>query len=136
MINRDLEKQSAQYGSSVISGESPRSYIGVPLIVGNEAKGVISLQYIDRENAFADSDLRLLTTLANSNERALETRVSLMKPSACSTRPNNARRNLPSSIVCKPGWHRNSNSKPSLISLVKRSGKFLMPGYFNFSLQS
>jgi transcriptional regulator with GAF, ATPase, and Fis domain len=72
MINKDLEKQSAQYGSSVISGESPKSYLGVPLIVGNEAKGVISLQYIDRENAFADSDLRLLTTLANSMSVALE----------------------------------------------------------------
>ena len=39
---------------------------------GNEVKGVISLQNIDRENAFSDSDVRLLETLANSMSVALE----------------------------------------------------------------
>jgi signal transduction histidine kinase/CheY-like chemotaxis protein len=53
-------------------GETPKSALFVPMIVGNEAKGVISLQNLDRENAFSDSDLRLLTTLANSMGVALE----------------------------------------------------------------
>ena len=36
------------------------------MLVGKEVRGVISLQNIDREHAFSDSDLRLLTTLANT----------------------------------------------------------------------
>src|SRR3989304_9101282 len=42
------------------------------MIVGDEATGVISLQNNDQENAFTETDLRLLTTLANSMSVALE----------------------------------------------------------------
>jgi len=42
-----------------------RSYLGVPLVIGGEARGVISLQNTRRENAFSESDLRLLGTLAS-----------------------------------------------------------------------
>src|SRR5512136_2361991 len=42
------------------------------MIIGEEVKGVISLQSVDKENAFSDSDLRLLQTLANSMSVALE----------------------------------------------------------------
>lgn len=52
--------------------EMPKSAIWVPLIVGKEVRGHVSLQNIDRENAFSDSDVRLLTTLANSMSVALE----------------------------------------------------------------
>ena len=48
----------------------PRSY--VPLVVGGEATGRISLQNIDREHAFSEGDVRLLTTLAGSLSVALE----------------------------------------------------------------
>ena len=44
----------------------------MPLLVGDEARGAISLQNVDRENAFTDSDVRLLQTLANSMSVALE----------------------------------------------------------------
>ncbi len=44
----------------------------VPLVVGGRATGVISLQNVDREHAFDDADLRLLTTLAGSLSVALE----------------------------------------------------------------
>jgi signal transduction histidine kinase/DNA-binding response OmpR family regulator len=43
-----------------------------PLVVGDEARGVISLQNLDRENAFSDGDIRLLSTLAASLSVALE----------------------------------------------------------------
>ena len=39
---------------------------------GGEARGVISLQNLDRENAFSESDVRLLMTLAGSLSVALE----------------------------------------------------------------
>jgi GAF domain-containing protein len=44
----------------------------VPLIASGEVTGVISLQNLDQENAFPDSDVNLLTTLANSMSVALE----------------------------------------------------------------
>jgi signal transduction histidine kinase/CheY-like chemotaxis protein len=73
MINQDTEKEAAKYGNPlVLSGEVPKSELFVPLVVGNEAKGVISLQNLDRENAFTESDLHLLQTLANSMSVALE----------------------------------------------------------------
>ncbi|MBL0335626.1 MAG: hypothetical protein IPP73_10085 [Chitinophagaceae bacterium] len=44
----------------------------VPMLVGDIVKGSVSLQNVDRENAFTESDLRLLTTLTNSMSVALE----------------------------------------------------------------
>jgi len=73
LINKNMHEENAKYGNpTVISGEPPKSVLFVPLVVGDEAKGVISLQNLDRENAFTDSDLRLLQTLANSMSVALE----------------------------------------------------------------
>jgi PAS domain S-box-containing protein len=73
LINQDAEKRSKELGIPIIPGtEPPRSMLFVPLIVGDQVKGAISLQNIDHENAFNDSDLRLLTTLANSMGVALE----------------------------------------------------------------
>ncbi len=72
MINEDLDRMSANYGSAVIAGEAPKSYLGVPLVMGGEARGVVSLQNIDREHAFSDDDLRLLTTLSLNMSVALE----------------------------------------------------------------
>ena len=53
-------------------GEPPKSAVFVPMIVGEVVKGSISLQNVDRENAFSTSDLRLLTTITNSMSVALE----------------------------------------------------------------
>jgi PAS domain S-box-containing protein len=44
----------------------------VPLVVAGRATGVISLQNVDREHAFTESDQRLLVTLAGSVSVALE----------------------------------------------------------------
>ena len=58
--------------SAVLQGEPAKSVVYAPLVVGDEARGVISLQNLDRENAFSDGDVRLLTTLAASLSVALE----------------------------------------------------------------
>ena len=47
------------------------SYLGVPLLLGSEVKGVIAVQSY-KQYAFSESDARLLTTLANSMSVALE----------------------------------------------------------------
>jgi GAF domain-containing protein len=54
------------------AGEMPKSSLSVPLRARGEVVGVISLQNVDRENAFSDSDVRLLETLAGSMSVALE----------------------------------------------------------------
>ena len=53
-------------------GEPALSVLVAPLITGDEVRGRISLQNLDRTNAFSDSDVRLLTTLAGSLSVALE----------------------------------------------------------------
>ncbi|MFI5134332.1 MAG: GAF domain-containing protein, partial [Chitinophagales bacterium] len=72
LINKDLDKKSIEYNSKVLHGAQPKSVVFVPLISGNEVKGMISLQDLDKENAFSDSSVNLLTTLANSMSVALE----------------------------------------------------------------
>lgn len=52
--------------------EVPKTWLGVPLLVGNEARGIVSLQNLDIENAFSTSDIHLLTTLTNSMSLSLE----------------------------------------------------------------
>jgi GAF domain-containing protein/CheY-like chemotaxis protein len=73
LIGHDIESVFQAHGwNLVVQGEAPQSGVWVPLIVGDEARGVISLQNIDREDAFSDSDVRLLTTLGSSLSVALE----------------------------------------------------------------
>src|SRR6185437_5176435 len=57
---------------SVVQGEPALSVLFGPLIAGDEVRGRISLQNLDRTNAFTGSDVRLLTTLASSLSVALE----------------------------------------------------------------
>lgn len=71
-INKNLDEVCREFGTPVIYGEQPKSAVFVPMISGGEVKGMISLQDLDRENAFSDSAVNLLTTLANSMSVALE----------------------------------------------------------------
>src|SRR2546428_810673 len=73
VINEDLVTRSAEVGQPpVLSGEVPRSAVFVPLLVGDRATGLISLQNLDREHAFSEADVRVLITLAGSLSVALE----------------------------------------------------------------
>ena len=61
-----------EYHNPVLVGEPVKSAVFVPMIAGDHVSGVISLQNIDHENAFGESDVRLLQTLANGMSVALE----------------------------------------------------------------
>ena len=67
-----VETAQAHGGKGVTTGKPPKSAVFVPMLVGEVVKGTISLQNVDKENAFSDADLRLLTTLTNSMSVALE----------------------------------------------------------------
>jgi PAS domain S-box-containing protein len=72
LVAENMEAEAERYGSTILAGEQPRSALFVPLVVGRQATGVISLQNVDREHAFGESDQQLLTTLAGSLSVALE----------------------------------------------------------------
>ena len=73
LINNNVEAAFLKFGLEVIKGsEMPKSLLFVPLIANNSVTSYVTLQNIDKENAFSDSDVRLLETLANSMSVALE----------------------------------------------------------------
>ena len=74
LINKNFLKRIRRIEPAyhVPAGETPKSALSVPLRLQGETRGVISLQNVDRENAFTQSDVRLLETLANSMSVALE----------------------------------------------------------------
>jgi signal transduction histidine kinase len=73
VINEDMARAYETYGGKILPGtEQEKSSVWVPLVVGEEVRGIINLFDSEREHAFTDSDVRLLQTLANSMSVALE----------------------------------------------------------------
>jgi PAS domain S-box-containing protein len=73
MIEESTPELAERYGNPfVLSGEPVKSALFVPLVVGGRVTGVVSLQNLDRNHAFTESDQQLLETLAASLSVALE----------------------------------------------------------------
>ena len=73
LINENFEDAYRQFGMRVLPGsEFPKSALYVPLLIGDKVTGYVSLQNVDKENAFSESDVRLFETLANSMSTALQ----------------------------------------------------------------
>jgi GAF domain-containing protein len=72
LITENVAAEMERYGSIITAGEAPKSVLFVPLVAGGKATGVISLQNVDREHAFGESDQQLLETLAGGLSVALE----------------------------------------------------------------
>jgi PAS domain S-box-containing protein len=72
LVTENVAAEAERYGSDVIVGEAPKSVLFVPLVSSGRATGMISLQNLDREHAFRESDQQLLETLAGSLSVALE----------------------------------------------------------------
>lgn len=73
LINKDFLNLAAEKGEApALAGEAPKSLLFVPMIVGDSVTGMMSLQNLDREDAFTDSDVRLLSTIAASMSVALD----------------------------------------------------------------
>ncbi|HEY1518330.1 MAG TPA: GAF domain-containing protein, partial [Solirubrobacteraceae bacterium] len=72
MIEEVTPEVLERYGNPpALTGETSKSALFVPLVVGGLATGVVSLQNVDRAHAFGEDDQRLLTTLASSLSVAL-----------------------------------------------------------------
>lgn len=72
LINQDMEARARELGAlNAGEGEVNQSYLGVPLIVGDEVLGAIGLSDLPA-NKFRESDLRLLTTIAAATATAIQ----------------------------------------------------------------
>ncbi len=73
VVNENIEEETIKYGSYTLPGTQPeKSAVYVPLVSGDQVRGLINLVNMERENAFSDSDVRLVETIANSLSVALE----------------------------------------------------------------
>src|SRR5262249_58705248 len=73
LITEDMVGEIERRGLEVkVLGDAPKSALFVPLVSGGKAMGTISLQNVDREHAFGESDKQLLETLAGRLSGALE----------------------------------------------------------------
>ncbi|MEJ7674808.1 MAG: GAF domain-containing protein [Chitinophagaceae bacterium] len=73
LINANWEVVAGAFGVKSVPGtQQPKSALFVPLVIGDKVTGYVTLQNVDKENAFSDSDVRLLETLANTMGVALE----------------------------------------------------------------
>ncbi|HEY5364870.1 MAG TPA: GAF domain-containing protein [Casimicrobiaceae bacterium] len=71
IINDDVERRSKNLGAEIV-GQRSLSYLGVPIMVGGESLGVISVQSTLHERIYTDDDERLLATLAANVGVALQ----------------------------------------------------------------
>src|SRR3989304_41102 len=73
LVNTKVAQEAARLGQPTLPCTiTPKSWLGVPMLVGAQVTGILSVQNVERENAFDDSDVRLLQTFAASMSIALE----------------------------------------------------------------
>ena len=73
IVNQDIEKVMAEIGSTILPGtEMEKSLVAVPIMINNRAVGLVYIGSYVKENAFSDSDARLLQTVVSAMSVALE----------------------------------------------------------------
>ncbi len=71
LINSDIEEKFSEMKIEQL-GEKSKSLLSVPILLGQKVIGVITLQDYNNENAFDESQIELLTTIASQAAIALE----------------------------------------------------------------
>ncbi|MFU8827002.1 MAG: response regulator, partial [Brevefilum sp.] len=71
LLNQDVDGQAESLGVKRV-GLKSKSYLGVPIIIGKQAQGVISVQSLHHEGAFDQNDVHLLVTIAAHVSTALK----------------------------------------------------------------
>ena len=73
LIQDDMPAEMERLGAYIIPGtQMEKSALYVPLVWGDEARGLVSISNYEREHAFSESDVRLLQTLAGTMSVALQ----------------------------------------------------------------
>ncbi|MCC7360240.1 MAG: GAF domain-containing protein [Anaerolineales bacterium] len=63
LINQDAARRTAELGA-LQQGAPAKSWLGVPVLAGDDVIGVLCVQDIEREGLFSQADARLLSTIA------------------------------------------------------------------------
>ena len=85
----------------------------VPIVSGDRMIGSIQVENYEREHAYGESELRLLTTIAASLGTALENARLFARRSACSRRPSSGSPSWRSSTASSRAWPPSWTSRPS-----------------------
>jgi signal transduction histidine kinase/DNA-binding response OmpR family regulator/tetratricopeptide (TPR) repeat protein len=73
VVNEDMAGSVTRLGSKLVPGTTlEKSAVWVPLLASDQVLGLVGMTDREREHAFADSDVRLLQTLANAMSVSLE----------------------------------------------------------------
>jgi len=71
LLTEAVGQQAAELGVR-LPGEPPKSWLGVPMLVGDQLLGVIVAQDHQRERRFSEDDLGLLSTVAGQMATAIQ----------------------------------------------------------------
>jgi GAF domain-containing protein len=71
LLAEDVERAAAVLGAKTV-GRLPRSWLGVPMLLGEEILGVMVAQDYESEHRFTDDDMALLFTIASQVAAAVE----------------------------------------------------------------
>jgi signal transduction histidine kinase len=73
LINTNVAEEARRLGQPTLPGTvTPKSWLGVPMLVSDQVTGILSVQNLEREDAFDESDVHLLQTFAASMSIAIE----------------------------------------------------------------
>ena len=71
LISRDVQQFTASAGIASI-GRASQCYLGIPMISGDKAIGLVAVQDYDREDVYSSNDVELLSAIATQTATALE----------------------------------------------------------------
>jgi hypothetical protein len=126
--NHDLPDLAAEYGQPpIVAGELAKSALFVPMITGGSVKGILLIENLEREDAFSESDLRLLTTLAGGLGVALENARLFDQTKKLLSKPMSAPPSSPSSTTSSARCPRTSTFRRCTTSSATRSRRSSMP---------
>jgi PAS domain S-box-containing protein len=71
LINQGFAQTAEKLGALQILKRIPRSWLGVPILFGDDVIGVVTVQSLEHENWFTNAEVRLLTTIAANLSAAI-----------------------------------------------------------------
>ncbi|MBU0934958.1 MAG: GAF domain-containing protein [Spirochaetes bacterium] len=72
LLDHDADEQMKMLGGIQQDERKPKTWLGLPLLSGDKAIGVLSVQHFTNEYHFSEDDIRLLATLAASASSAIQ----------------------------------------------------------------
>ncbi|MFP3854796.1 MAG: GAF domain-containing protein [Anaerolineales bacterium] len=72
LLAENIQQQAADLGVRIEEDPAPQSWLGVPMLVGDQLVGLIIVQDYERTRSFTEDDLALLSTVAGQMATALQ----------------------------------------------------------------